>query len=648
MAQVNIMSQNSHKDMPPPHNENRHHQPIPPAANFSGPFHHNLPPQTHYNVLSKLTDFSHEGAISAPAVPDSSDDYFSFLATNQDPHNDLFLPVQSNNTGNGNGSANTNTNTNADTNANANTYSQFRHYHGPENPKRHVKSKLSQSFTQEDSLPNSDNYQGNNNNTVDYNSQHGNQNGNQHVHRDYNDYNSSQHRQTQGQSNNQNSSSQRRNPGFRLNLDSVQPNSSWKVQNHQQTVTLPSSRPAPTSNTAQSSFEGNYDRLKISDPDMSFNQNGLDWDRGQESVTPLMNPPESTADGGYFGGYDDSTSYYDQDWSLPGGNIDTKPNDDFAEFSHPGAPDNNGEPRDDVQSGGFVPVPESFYIEEPRYGGTYNDNTQYQHYDQQQYNGGVDPFYHEQPQAYENNSGRYDDYLRYGGYAGKYNDTDYEQKFGQREQFQMPSPPHETGSLFDTLRRPGLEQLASLVSRASSNSGGYTSGGAGFAFNNDAGSSSNVSTVGSAIGAVMGAAGATRKTRRGPKVSICPICDRHISRDYSRHMRIHNEIGRFQCVFPRATCSHKLGKFNRPYDYKKHLLNVHFKFDDAKIKLAPNLTEKLHEHGACIGCGQRFMGQDWLDNHVLTADSSLRCGELQKHDVFDKKALLDDDGFRSE
>lgn len=114
------------------------------------------------------------------------------------------------------------------------------------------------------------------------------------------------------------------------------------------------------------------------------------------------------------------------------------------------------------------------------------------------------------------------------------------------------------------------------------------------------------------------------------KGTVCKICDRFISRDYSRHMRIHDEAGRFKCVFPPGYCNHKSRKFNRPYDYKKHLLNMHFRFDEVAAKLAPNLTEKLNAGGHCTACGGRFIASDWLDNHIMSKDESNKCYKLQE------------------
>lgn len=116
--------------------------------------------------------------------------------------------------------------------------------------------------------------------------------------------------------------------------------------------------------------------------------------------------------------------------------------------------------------------------------------------------------------------------------------------------------------------------------------------------------------------------------RKLMKGSVCAVCDKFITRDFSRHMRIHDETGRFQCVFPVGYCNHKSRKFNRPYDYKKHLLNMHFMFDDVTAKLAPNLTEKLDVTGKCTACGEEFKASDWLDNHILSSDPTKKCFKL--------------------
>lgn len=105
---------------------------------------------------------------------------------------------------------------------------------------------------------------------------------------------------------------------------------------------------------------------------------------------------------------------------------------------------------------------------------------------------------------------------------------------------------------------------------------------------------------------------------------VCEICGKRITRDMSRHMRTHQSESRFTCEFPKQQCRHKLGKFNRPYDYKKHLLNRHYNFDDPEVKKLHNLSDKLPHWGTCP-CGLRFTGEDWLEEHILTSDLTKRC-----------------------
>ncbi|CAK7892284.1 hypothetical protein CAAN1_01S07338 [[Candida] anglica] len=117
------------------------------------------------------------------------------------------------------------------------------------------------------------------------------------------------------------------------------------------------------------------------------------------------------------------------------------------------------------------------------------------------------------------------------------------------------------------------------------------------------------------------------KKKRFPKGSICMVCEKYISRDMTRHMRIHDERGRFQCVYPKDMCNHKTGNFNRPYDYKKHLLHIHFEFDDPRGRAAHTLTDKLPMTGKCKACKQRFTANDWLEHHILS--SSERCAFIE-------------------
>lgn len=104
----------------------------------------------------------------------------------------------------------------------------------------------------------------------------------------------------------------------------------------------------------------------------------------------------------------------------------------------------------------------------------------------------------------------------------------------------------------------------------------------------------------------------------------CHICNCVIRRDISRHLRTHEEVSRFSCVFPRKFCGHKTGQFNRPYDFKKHLLNGHFKFDDPNGKKLHNLNDKLEHIGTC-SCGMKFRAVVWLEDHILTKNELMKC-----------------------
>lgn len=107
---------------------------------------------------------------------------------------------------------------------------------------------------------------------------------------------------------------------------------------------------------------------------------------------------------------------------------------------------------------------------------------------------------------------------------------------------------------------------------------------------------------------------------------ICSVCGTRITKDMKRHERTHQVNKRFSCKFPKGACKHRSGQFNRPYDFKKHLLNHHFLFDDTRIKKMQNLSDKLNHWGTCP-CGQRFLSGDWLENHILTSHPSQQCPE---------------------
>lgn len=109
----------------------------------------------------------------------------------------------------------------------------------------------------------------------------------------------------------------------------------------------------------------------------------------------------------------------------------------------------------------------------------------------------------------------------------------------------------------------------------------------------------------------------------GDKKQHCKICGKYFKRDLPRHMRTHEEVARFVCPFPREKCQHKRGQFNRPYDFKKHLLHGHFVFDDQKeVRSFRDLRSKLDKPGTC-NCGMRFLANEWLEQHVL--DGANRC-----------------------
>lgn len=97
----------------------------------------------------------------------------------------------------------------------------------------------------------------------------------------------------------------------------------------------------------------------------------------------------------------------------------------------------------------------------------------------------------------------------------------------------------------------------------------------------------------------------------------CPTCHKRLRRDLTRHMRIHEAVADFACPFPREQCTHKHGQFNRPYEFKKHLMNCHFSFDDPyAVKHAKNLSERLEFGGTCQ-CGFKAESVSaWIANHL--------------------------------
>lgn len=115
---------------------------------------------------------------------------------------------------------------------------------------------------------------------------------------------------------------------------------------------------------------------------------------------------------------------------------------------------------------------------------------------------------------------------------------------------------------------------------------------------------------------------------------VCPVCNSVIRRDVRRHMRTHDTQPRFKCVYPRTFCSHKTGKFNRQYDFKKHLLHSHFVLRDYKVIKFKSLNQKLGQEGQCM-CGMAMIARDWL-NHIIDIDGF---GEYSCADLKEKWAL---------
>ena len=110
---------------------------------------------------------------------------------------------------------------------------------------------------------------------------------------------------------------------------------------------------------------------------------------------------------------------------------------------------------------------------------------------------------------------------------------------------------------------------------------------------------------------------------------VCRICNKRITRDMSRHYRTHQKDKRFVCVFPKQSCGYKNSQFNRRYDFKKHLLNKHFVYDDPEVVKIQTLRDKVVHWGTCP-CGQRFLAQNWLDTHILSKDETQRCPLLEE------------------
>lgn len=363
-------------------------------------------------------------------------------------------------------------------------------------------------------------------------------------------------------------------PGFHLALDNLQAPNAL----HQfQLQMLDSAHSAHS----DSSFEMTYHHMQISDPDVLFNHGSGELGmEGQENVTPLMNPPHA-AENGYFGGFDSVNSENE----FSGYFVDTD------------------------MPGGYLSVPRRPEIRMTKSADNNSDMDNYINYPMDEFEA-----LHDLPGGHNLNQYNFvksEDFMKT---AERFVPIKGEEQYlavKQEEQFRPlispeinPSPGVGQNQFFNFPESlPRLERSVSAQSAI----------------------------------AKTGEKKSSSK-KKAPKGTVCTICDRYISRDFSRHMRIHDEIGRFRCVFPNS-CNHRSGKFNRPYDYKKHLLNMHFKFDNPKAKAAPNLTEKLLVWGSCMACGLQFIGNDWLEQHVLTSDICKRCPELNKHEKLQSEEI---------
>ncbi|CAH2352650.1 hypothetical protein CLIB1423_07S04434 [[Candida] railenensis] len=100
---------------------------------------------------------------------------------------------------------------------------------------------------------------------------------------------------------------------------------------------------------------------------------------------------------------------------------------------------------------------------------------------------------------------------------------------------------------------------------------------------------------------------------------ICQVCGKR-SNDMSRHMRIHDTNPRFSCKFPSSWCNYKSINYKRRYEFKRHLLCKHFKFDVLKMGRKMTVSSVLDHKGRCP-CGLHSTARVWLDEHILPGDN---------------------------
>lgn len=468
-----------------------------------------------------------------------------------------------------------------------------------------------------------------------------------------------------------------RNPGFRLQLDNLDaPNPLQKF--HLQILASPHS---------DSSFEVTYDNMRIMDRDVFLQHGGNgNLDQGQENVTPLMNPPQTT-ENGYFGAFENFDTTNNGGGDMLGGYLTVPPEAD-------GQDSKNSDTNSDMDNYLAFPVDDFQAMYEYPKGDNGKENAQFQglnmsalgYYDpdnstradasfepimfnsgHEEHDYNAHPEFQHVPQHAPQNEMLSHDIHRHdlqhhnvsnlhdrnasggqnlqirkqrpesqGHHHALVHNHIYEQQDETRHkdqhqgldhanhiEFRHEQPRHEP-HLHEQprheIQRQELHHEHTHLHQLPQNVR---------AFQPSRPELERSVSAPSATGKVTDKKLLIKK-KKTPKGVVCSICERFISRDFSRHMRIHNEVGRFQCVFPRSYCKHRSGKFNRPYDYKKHLLNMHFNFDDPSAKTLANLTEKLNVTGQCIACGQKFIAIEWLDQHILTKDLTRKCPELQR------------------
>lgn len=502
-----------------------------------------------------------------------------------------------------------------------------------------------------------------------------------------------------------------RNPGFHLELDDLH------APNALQTFQL-----LILANThSGSNFEMTYNNMRIMDPDIYLQNSGNgDLDKGQENITPLMNPPQTT-ENDYFGGSGTPGLSQNVENTMPGGylivpqnakkedsgNSDT--NSEFGDYlnipvdevedlyDHPN--EANGKDQGAFQNHLLSSI--SYYETDETtraratfiplmYGSGHEGEHAYMAHSDHELRPQLGV---QRPEVEHQDFKSLESQLPHNHELSHHQQSDRHQQAGvqqqenihQQENIQQQENIHQQASIHQQAgvhqqesihQQPGSQLQASIHQQPGSQQqiGRYQQSGGSVALHHEQQAENqqiqfqnhnqesqqlhnqpqtarlhipvrpelerSVSAPGSSHPSKMSDKKLSVKKKKAPKGTICSICDRFISRDFSRHMRIHNELGRFQCMFPRSYCKHRSGKFNRPYDYKKHLLNMHFNFDDPSAKTAVNLTDKLNVPGQCNACGQKFIANDWLDQHILTKDLSKKCAELQRlEQVFSEETI---------